>query len=99
MLAAKKKKEAAAAVAAATGAADGGAGSGAAAPGTDGAEGPKKISLMGGDDARAGSGASGKRKMSPGEIRIQKGNCCTLLAARSLSLRPSDACRPRTQPA
>jgi ubiquitin-conjugating enzyme E2 M len=82
MLAAKKKKEAEAAAAAAEAAeaasaaaaassAGAGSGGGAAAGGES-----KKVSLFGGDDARKATGAGpAKKKMKPGEIRVQKGAC------------------------
>lgn len=74
MLAFKKKADAAKAAAAADAAAGAGGAGGAAGDGTGAAGGTgtgAPRSLFGGDDARGG-GASTKRKMKPGEIRIQK---------------------------
>lgn len=73
MLALKKKQqaaaEAAAAEAATSAAADAASGAGGGAGDGEG----KKISLLGGDDARKSTGGPAKKKLKPGEIRIQKG--------------------------
>jgi hypothetical protein len=88
MLALKKKQAADAAEKAAEAAAAG------AAPTADGAGEEKRvISLLGGDDARkSATGVSGKKKMKPGEIRVQKG---PRARARSLS---SPECARLTAP-
>jgi hypothetical protein len=73
-----KKDPAAAAAGAAAASAGGAGGADSADSASGGAGAPKKISLLGGDDARKSSatGAAGKKKLQPGEIRVQKGAFC-----------------------